>query len=162
MVNLLSKKQSRLHEAENGFSGIIQIPVDSKELEATWVMPAEAEGIVLFAHGSGSSRHRWSRGDPRLAPLAVGYFGGSTGAAAALVAAARLPGLVGAVVARGGRVDLAADVLPAVAVPTLLIVGGHDHVVLDLNQRALAQLAGERELLVVPGALEQVAAGRHA
>ena len=57
MVKLLSKKQTRLHEAENGFSGIIQIPVDSKELEATWVMPAEAEGIVLFAHGSGSSRH---------------------------------------------------------------------------------------------------------
>ena len=57
MVKLLSKKQTRLHEAEDGFSGIIQIPVDSKELEATWVMPAEAEGIVLFAHGSGSSRH---------------------------------------------------------------------------------------------------------
>lgn len=198
----------------------VLIPVERVLLEGTLALPAQAAGLVLFAHGSGSSRHsprnravarvlqraglatllfdlltlpeeradaedghlrfdigllgrrligatRWSREDPRLAPLGVGYFGGSTGAAAAVVAAAQLPGIVGAVVARGGRVDLAAEALRAVAAPTLLIVGGNDRLVLDLNRRALAQLAGERELLVVPGAthlfeepgaLEQVAA----
>jgi putative phosphoribosyl transferase len=99
------------------------------------------------------------------APL--GYFGASTGAAAALVAAADLGDRVGAVVSRGGRPDLAADRLPEVAAPTLLIVGGADDVVLDLNRRAAAAMRAEVELAVVPdathlfeepGALERVAA----
>lgn len=83
--------------------------------------------------------------------LATGLFGASTGAAAALVAAGRSAG-VGAVVSRGGRPDLAADALPAVTAPTLLIVGGLDTQVLELNRAALERLAGEKELAVVPGA----------
>lgn len=98
--------------------------------------------------------------------LAIGYFGASTGAAAALIAAAQLPDDVGAVVSRGGRPDLAGDVLPRVQAPTLLIVGGDDHVVIALNQQAYDQLRATKELAVVPGAthlfeepgtLEQVA-----
>jgi putative phosphoribosyl transferase len=108
---------------------------------------------------------RWAHEDPELGGLGVGYFGASTGAAAALVAAAELPGQVGAVVSRGGRPDLAGPRLKQVEAPTLLIVGGHDAVVLDLNRSALEQLGGPAELEVVPqathlfeepGALEQV------
>jgi dienelactone hydrolase len=84
--------------------------------------------------------------------LAIGYFGASTGAAAALMAAAELGGAIGAVVSRGGRPDLAMAALPRVRAPTLLIVGGDDDVVIELNRQAYAQLRGIRELKIVPGA----------
>ena len=164
-------------------------------------VPEGAKGIVVFAHGSGSSRlsprnqlvarglneaglatllfdlllpdeaedrHNvfdipllasrleealdWIHGNDRLASFTVGLFGASTGAAAALVAAAHRPDAVSAVVSRGGRPDLAADLLPRVKAPTLLIVGGYDDVVIELNQRALDLLACEKRLEIVPGA----------
>ncbi len=164
-------------------------------------VPENAPGIVVFAHGSGSSRHsprnryvagvlneaglgtllfdlltpeeeadranvfdigllagrlaevtRWLRAQPRAAGAAVGYFGASTGAAAALWAAAEPGAGIAAVVSRGGRPDLARPRLAAVTAPTLLIVGGRDEVVLDLNQRAQAELRCENGLAVVPGA----------
>ena len=87
-----------------------------------------------------------------MSPLAIGYFGASTGAAAALIAAAARPSTVRAVVSRGGRPDLAAQALARVAAPTLLIVGGNDPAVLDLNRRALKQMTCEKRLEVVPGA----------
>ena len=95
----------------------------------------------------------WVRGHRELAHFPVGLFGASTGAAAALVAAARLPGgTVGAVVSRGGRPDLAAEALALVSCPTLLIVGGQDDVVIGLNERARAQMRCPTELVIVPGA----------
>jgi len=95
----------------------------------------------------------WLAAHPPTRGLRVGLFGASTGGGAALVAAAREPGKVGAVVSRGGRPDLAGDALPAALCPTLLVVGGDDDVVLDLNRQALARLgAPVRELVVVPGA----------
>jgi len=164
-------------------------------------MPDQARGIVVFAHGSGSSRHsprnryvasvlneaglgtllfdlltpeeerdranvfdiellagrlievtRWLRTQPQAARTAVGYFGASTGAAAALWSAAEPGSGIAAVVSRGGRPDLARPRLAAVAAPTLLIVGGNDEVVLDLNRRAQAGLRCENQLAVVPGA----------
>jgi putative phosphoribosyl transferase len=95
---------------------------------------------------------QWAREQPSTRPLAVGYFGASTGAAAALRAAAASSSAIGAVVSRGGRPDLAEDALPHVRAPTLLIVGGNDKVVLDLNRQAYARLACEKNLVVVPGA----------
>lgn len=109
---------------------------------------------------------RWLGNGGETQGLPLGYFGASTGAGAALVAAARDPGRVGAVVSRGGRPDLAWDDLPDVEAPTLLIVGGRDDVVIDLNQKALAALRCEKKLEIIPGAthlfaepgtLEQVA-----
>ena len=164
-------------------------------------IPENPRGIVVFAHGSGSSRHSprnryvaevlnqaglatllfdlltpaeernranvfdieglagrlvdvtgWLASDPDTASLPVGYFGASTGAGAALVAATDPSVKVRAVVSRGGRPDLAGRYLAAVAAPTLLIVGGRDEVVLELNRRAQAAIPGECELTVVPGA----------
>jgi dienelactone hydrolase len=109
---------------------------------------------------------RWLSALAETRNLRVGYFGSSTGAAAALMAAARMGEEVGAVVSRGGRPDLAGDALPLVKAPTLLIVGGHDETVIELNQDAYARLRCEKELRVIPGAthlfeepgaLEQVA-----
>jgi putative phosphoribosyl transferase len=94
----------------------------------------------------------WLSQEPAIRSLRLGYFGASTGAGAALMAAARKPATVGAVVSRGGRPDLAMDYLPAVQAPTLLIVGGYDDVVLELNRRALRLLRCPKELVVVPGA----------
>ena len=94
----------------------------------------------------------WLAADRRTAGFPVGLFGASTGGGAALVAAARRPAGVGAVVSRGGRPDLAGPALAEVLAPTLLIVGGEDTVVLDLNRRALAELRGEKRLEIVPGA----------
>jgi putative phosphoribosyl transferase len=171
------------------------------EVRGHLTVPEAARGVVLFAHGSGSSRHSprnrfvagllndaglatllfdlltadeerdrsnvfdvallagrlvdatdWVRRQPRLADLPIGYFGASTGAAAALVAAARPGADVAAVVSRGGRPDLAGPALPAVEIPTLLIVGGEDHVVLGLNRDARARLGGPSALTIIPGA----------
>jgi putative phosphoribosyl transferase len=119
--------------------------------------PAEAEDrrnvfdIALLADRLRAAADWLARG-AATRPLRLGYFGASTGSAAALVAAARQPEAVGAVVSRGGRPDLAWDDLPAVAAPTLLIVGGADEQVLDLNRRALERLHCPKELVVVPGA----------
>lgn len=172
-------------------------------LSGELTIPSSAPGVVLFAHGSGSSRHSprnqfvartirkaglgtllfdlltrdeeavdtytrhlrfdiqllaerlvnatsWLKGE--LDHTHVGYFGASTGAAAALVAAAELGAIVGAVVSRGGRPDLAADSLPLVKAPTLLVVGGLDYPVIKMNQTAYAQLRCEKEVEIVPGA----------
>ncbi|MFI7300966.1 phosphoribosyltransferase family protein [Streptomyces sp. NPDC050121] len=170
-------------------------------LRGQLTVPEGATGVVLFAHGSGSSRHSprnrfvaaglnraglgtllfdllteeeeidranvfdtgllarrladatgWLRGQPETEGLAVGYFGASTGAAAALWAAGEPGARIAAVVSRGGRPDLAGPRLPAVTAPTLLIVGGHDELVLELNRDAQARLRCENRLAVVPGA----------
>jgi pimeloyl-ACP methyl ester carboxylesterase len=107
----------------------------------------------------------WARGQPELAPLRFGYFGSSTGAAAALVAAALHPDLIHAMVSRGGRPDLAGPILARVQAPTLLLVGGRDIGVLELNEEALARLEGLKDIRIIPnathlfeepGALEEV------
>jgi len=177
--------------------------VGSRRLPGTLRMPANAFGLVIFAHGSGSSRNsprnvqvaealhelglatllfdllepaeeainhrakvfdiellaarvvdaiRWCRRVPALHELPLGLFGASTGAAAALLAASQMRAEVAAVVSRGGRPDLAGKALPFVTAPTLLIVGGHDHSVLQLNQEAFALLRCVKELQVIPGA----------
>ncbi len=95
---------------------------------------------------------RWLGGQASVATLPLGLFGASTGAAAALVAAAKLPRQIGAVVSRGGRPDLAGDALEKVQAPTLLIVGGADFGVIELNEQALARLRGSKALEIVPGA----------
>jgi predicted phosphoribosyltransferase/dienelactone hydrolase len=183
----------------------VSIPSGAVRLEGELVVPAGAEGIVLFAHGSGSSR--WSARNRRVAAalhearvatllfdlltaeeeaedrqtarwrfdipflserlmaatvwasqqraiegLPIGYFGASTGAAAALVAAARFGEAIRAVVSRGGRPDLAGAALPRVLAPTLLIVGSRDEQVLSLNRAALAVLRCPKQLILVPGA----------
>ena len=94
----------------------------------------------------------WLKDNAGTRKLGIGYFGASTGAAAALIAAAERPDIVAAIVSRGGRPDLAGKVLPRVKAPTLLIVGGHDFPVIEINQEALAKLNVEKELAVVPGA----------
>ena len=94
----------------------------------------------------------WVAAHEPTASLPIGVFGASTGAAAALMAAAARPAIVRAVVSRGGRPDLAADALPDVVAPTLLIVGGRDGVVIDLNQQAFDQLTHEKDMKIVPGA----------
>jgi putative phosphoribosyl transferase len=184
----------------------VRIDMDSVSLAGRLTIPQNAGGIVLFVHGSGSSRHSprnqfvaeilqakgtatllfdlltageeylgqrtaslrfdidlltwrlvgvtaWTKRNPLTQGLRIGYFGASTGAAAALAAAARLQQSVAAVVSRGGRPDLAADALGLVRAPTLLIVGSRDETVLELNRLALAQLRSpEKELVIVPGA----------
>jgi putative phosphoribosyl transferase len=179
--------------------------VQAAGLEGELIVPAPATGVVIFAHGSGSSRHsprnryvagmlnqgglatllidllsaaeqtvdqqtaqlrfdipfladrlvaitRWLSHQPQAAGLKFGYFGASTGAGAALVAAADLPDLIHAVVSRGGRPDLAGDALERVQAPTLAIVGGADPVVLHLNRKALARLHCPNRLHIIPGA----------
>ena len=186
---------------ENRFDQIVRIPANGINLEGALVIPSEARGIVLFAHGSGSSRHsprnnfvaqvlhkagmgtllmdlltqeedsvyqnrfdidlltwrleratQWLVDPPQSASLAIGYFGASTGAAAALQAAATFGPSIGAVVSRGGRPDLAMSALDRVQSPTLLIVGGLDDIVIDLNRQAYAKLKSEKHLAIVPGA----------
>jgi putative phosphoribosyl transferase len=201
------------------FEGPVEIPQEDGVVHADVVVPDGAAGLVVFAHGSGSSRHSsrnrqvaaalngrglatmlmdlltveeedaerrgarlrfdigllagrlvaavdWARRQEWARDLAVGYFGASTGGGAALVAAARQPDVIGAVVSRGGRPDLAGDALPGVRAPTLLIVGGRDEPVIGMNREAMARLRAEHRLEIVPGAthlfeepgtLEQVA-----
>ena len=181
---------------------LVNIPVDQISLEGELVLPEDTSSIVLFAHGSGSSRFSprnnyvasilqqagigtllfdlltheedrnydtrfdidlltrrllaataWIRKEPSIQSFRIGYFGASTGAAAALQAAAQLDGKISAVVSRGGRPDLAGSAaLTKVSAPTLLIVGGHDDVVIMLNRDAYVQLNCEKELTIVPGA----------
>lgn len=208
----LSKQENRNME--------VQIPVGSIYLNGNLDIPERAKGIVVFAHGSGSSRFssrnryvaqelqkeglatllfdlltaeeeridmvtahlrfdidllanrlvsvtNWLLSNPKTANLNIGYFGASTGAAAALIAAKEHSNIIKAVVSRGGRPDLAERALPDVKAPTLLIVGGEDYQVIEMNQWALDLLKVEqKELKIVPGAthlfeepgtLEQVA-----
>ena len=189
-----SSEESRAGRSASLALGPVLLPGDL-------VVPAEAIGVVAFAHGSGSSRRsprnvqvarrlndagvgtllfdllmpeegedranvfdiallaerlegaaRWLREQPETAGAPVGFFGASTGAAAALVAASRLGSEVSAIVSRGGRPDLAGDALPHVSAPTLLIVGGNDIQVLALNREAEWRLRCEKRLDVVPGA----------
>jgi dienelactone hydrolase len=197
----------------------VHIPAADITIEGDLVAPSTATGLVIFAHGSGSSRFSrrnravadvlstggfatllldlltreeeavdqrtgqfrfdierlaarviaaidWTGTQRALAPLPIGCFGASTGAAAALMAAAARPLRVRAVISRGGRPDLAGDALPRVEAPTLLIVGGHDEPVIDLNEEARRRLRATAQTVIVPGAthlfeepgaLEQVA-----
>lgn len=179
----------------------VKIPVGGIVLEGTLSVPTGAVGIVLFAHGSGSSRFsprnmfvaeelekagiatllldlltekedevyetrfdigllterlgevvRWLKEELEMKDLAVGLFGASTGAAAALQVAAGFPSCIAAVVSRGGRPDLAMKELGKVSAPTLLIVGGKDFDVIELNEQALAALSCEKKMEIVPGA----------
>jgi dienelactone hydrolase len=197
----------------------VKVQAGGVVLEGDLGLPPGAQGVVLFAHGSGSgrksSRNRyvaqvlrnaglatllldllteaeevvdartahlrfdipllaerlegaaeWLRGHDATRDLPIGLFGASTGGGAALVAAARWPEAIAAVVSRGGRPDLAGDALPLVQAPTLMIVGGNDEPVIALNRQAYARMTAPRELVIVPGAthlfeepgtLEQVA-----
>jgi dienelactone hydrolase len=184
---------------------LVRVPAGAVALEGDLCVPTAAHGVVLFAHGSGSSRHSprnryvaralneaglatllvdlltaeeeaidlrtahlrfdigllarrlvdatdWLAQQPATRGFAIGYFGASTGGGAALVAAAERPGAVGAVVSRGGRPDLAGPALSRVRAPTLLIVGGNDVPVIEMNRAALEQLGAEKRLEIVPGA----------
>ncbi len=189
-------------DGKNGGERIETVQIPPLRLEGSLGLPAlQAAGLILFAHGSGSSRHSprnnfvaaalrqaglatllfdllseaeaedranvfdiglladrlvaataWARSFTKTRSLPIGYFGASTGAAAALVAAARLGYGIGAVVSRGGRPDLAGDALPRVKAPTLLIVGGRDLEVIALNREALRSLRCESKIEIVPNA----------
>lgn len=196
---------SSLPYADDALERTVSLRAGNVDLEGTLGIPENARGIVLFAHGSGSSRFSprnrfvarvlrdgglgtllldllspeeeridemtrhlrfdipmladrlvaaidWLAEQPATRELKVGLFGASTGGGAALVAAAKRPERVGAVVSRGGRPDLAADALPVVKAPTLLVVGGHDDVVIELNGQAKRQMRAEVRLQIVPGA----------
>lgn len=198
MANIATVKSDGRIEA-------VEIPVASATLNADLSVPASASGLVIFAHGSGSSRFSTRNREvaqflarrgfatllldlltaqeeridvettefrfdiPRLGPrvsaaadwvatrtdigaLPIGCFGASTGSAAALIAAAERPQRIAAVVSRGGRPDLAGDALRRVKAPTLLIVGGDDEPVIELNRVAMRQMSGHVELEIVPGA----------
>jgi putative phosphoribosyl transferase len=189
-----------------GESRAVSVAVGDATLNGDLVVPSQARGVVLFAHGSGSSRHSprnqfvarelqtgglatllidlltpeeetvdlrtrhfrfdirlladrligaidWLVAQPATRDLRIGLFGASTGAAAALVAAAERPEAAGAVISRGGRPDLAGrEALRAVAAPTLLIVGEFDPEVIELNRAASAEIGAIKDLVIVPGA----------
>jgi putative phosphoribosyl transferase len=183
----------------------VQIHAGRAVLSGNLNIPKDASALVLFAHGSGSSRHsprnqfvartlndaglatllfdlltqeeealdlrtrehrfniqllaerlshatKWTKAQEQMRDLRIGYFGSSTGGAAALVAAADNPGEVGTVVSRGGRPDLAGQALPKVQAPTLLIVGGNDDIVIELNEQARDRMRCEVKLEIIPGA----------
>ncbi|MGB8476540.1 MAG: hypothetical protein WCE61_20860 [Candidatus Acidiferrum sp.] len=184
----------------------VLIEAGKATLEGTLTLPTGTKGLVLFAHGSGSSRHsprnryvaeilqshhigtllfdllthreeavdqysgefrfnipflakrlayatRWVKSGADTKDFELSYFGASTGAGAALMAAAELPGVISSIVSRGGRPDLAGAALAIVHVPTLLIVGGHDEEVINLNRQALAHLSSsDKKLVIIPGA----------
>jgi len=187
--------------ATNHLEQLVHIPIDSIKLEGSLALPRQSLGLVVFAHGSGSSRFsprnnfvarvlreagigtllmdllteeedtvyqtrfnidllterlllatRWLQEQHLTKNLVIGYFGASTGAAAALKAAAAEGSKIGAVVSRGGRPDLAKEALVLVQSPTLLIVGGNDDIVIELNREAYARLKGKKQLVIVPGA----------
>jgi putative phosphoribosyl transferase len=191
---------------QDGVKREVSIEAEGATLEGTLVLPSGADGLVLFAHGSGSGRHsprnryvaqvlhskriatllfdlltrkeesidqytgelrfdipflakrligatKWTMSSPDTRDLKIGYFGASTGAGAALAAAAELPDIIFAVVSRGGRPDLAKRALGGVRAPTLLIVGGDDEPVISMNQEALAKLScADKKLVIIPGA----------
>ena len=151
----------------NAGLGTLLIDLLTRDEETIDLQTAELRfDIRLLAERLGSVTD-WLSGEPSAATLSVGYFGASTGAAAALIAASDRPERVRAIVSRGGRPDLAGPVLPRVRQPTLLIVGGDDDVVIELNRQALRELSGIKQMMIVPGAthlfeepgaLEQVAA----
>ena len=192
---------TKLAVKETHFHALVAIPVNGIKLDGMLVVPVRAKGVVLFVHGSGSSRlsprnnlvagnlneagygtllidlltkqedatyenrfdidlltwrlervTQWLMEEPHCSALDIGYFGASTGAAAALNAAATLGSAIGAVVSRGGRPDLAMDALPNVQSPTLLIVGGMDEVVIELNRQAYEKLQAKKHLAIVEGA----------
>ena len=200
-IGLLRQAWQATDSAEDDTGSARQIQVPPLGLLGDLRLPADPRGLVLFAHGSGSSRHSprnravaealgaqgfatllldllksgeaadrrnvfdipllaerlvevalWISGEPDIADLPLGLFGASTGAGAALLAAAEIPGRISAIVSRGGRPDLAGPRLADVRAPTLLIVGGNDRQVLDLNRQALAALTCEKLLRIVPGA----------
>jgi putative phosphoribosyl transferase len=133
-------------------------PVESEDRQKVFDIDLLADRLLLAK--------AWLTHDPRTTRLRIGYFGASTGAGAALQAAAREPASIAAVVSRGGRPDLAEPYLSRVIAPTLLIVGGHDEPVIEMNREAYTQLRCEKEIIIVPGAthlfeergtLEQVA-----
>jgi putative phosphoribosyl transferase len=179
----------------------VRIAGDNVSLQGDLIVPHQPKGIVLFAHGSGSSRLStrnrfvaevlqkggigtllfdlltpeedtdyqqrfdipllsrrlilatdWLSGYPEMSHFPFGYFGASTGAPAALIAAAEMENDIKCVVSRGGRPDLAMEILEQVRTPTLLIVGGRDDQVLEWNRQALEKLAGPKKLAIVPGA----------
>jgi putative phosphoribosyl transferase len=183
----------------------VRIPAGRATLDGNLTIPDEATALILFVHGSGSSRHSprnqfvartlnnaglatllfdlftseeeaidsrtaelrfninllaerlvhatiWAKQQNQMRDLRIGYFGSSTGGGAALVAAAQVPRDVAAVVSRGGRPDLAGEALPKVQTPTLLIVGGNDDIVIELNEQARDQMRCEVKLEIVPGA----------
>ncbi len=119
-------------------------PDEERERSNVFDIPLLAERLVDVVH--------WIDNDPELARLPLGLFGASTGAAAALVAAAQLGSRVGAVVSRGGRPDLAGAALERVTAPTLLIVGGLDYDVIELNEQAFAHLTAPKAIEIIPGA----------
>ena len=149
-------------------AGLATLLIDllTRQEEVVDLQTAELRFDIRLLAGRLGEVTDWLAGEPATAALSIGYFGASTGAAAALMAAGDRPQTVRAIVSRGGRPDLAMPVLPRIQQPTLLIVGGADEVVIDLNRQALAALAGTKELVIVPGAthlfeepgaLEQVA-----
>ena len=132
--------------------GTLLIDLLTEEEESVDLETAELRFNIPLLAGRLGGVTKWLRNEPLMSTVRVGYFGASTGAAAALIAAADRPQLVGAIVSRGGRPDLAGPSLGRVHQPTLLIVGGADELVLDLNKRALDELAGLKQLAIVPGA----------
>ncbi|EKU96449.1 dienelactone hydrolase-like enzyme [Leptolyngbya sp. PCC 7375] len=204
---------------KNNNEHLVSVQAGEVTLSGNLVIPTGAQGIVLFAHGSGSSRHsprnrhvakvlndaglatllfdlltsqedvidrqnchlrfdigllasrlkgatNWLSQNPATRMLNIGYFGASTGSAAALIAAAEQPDDIRAVVSRGGRPDLAGTALTRIQAPTLLVVGSNDPIVIDLNQDAFQRISSEKQLKIIPGAthlfeepgtLEQVA-----
>ena len=150
-------------------AGLATLLIDllTRREEVVDVQTAELRFDIRLLAGRLGDVTDWLAGEPATAALSIGYFGASTGAAAALVAAADRLQTVRAIVSRGGRPDLAMPMLPRIQQPTLLIVGGADEVVIDLNRQALDALGGIKRLVIVPGAthlfeepgaLEQVAA----
>lgn len=139
-------------ELRNGCMGTLLVDLLSEEEEREDLRTRELRFDIALLAGRMVQIVDWVRAEPATAKLPVGLFGASTGAAAALIAAARKPKAVHAVVSRGGRPDLAAEHLPNVRAATLLIVGERDPQVLKLNRQALERLAGPKELSVVPGA----------
>jgi putative phosphoribosyl transferase len=194
-----------MNAADSVHTSAIRIPAREIAIEGDLAVPPAATGLVIFAHGSGSSRFSrrnravadvlvtggfatllldlltreeeamdqhtgqfrfdverlaervvaaidWAGEQRTLAPLPIGVFGASTGAAAALMAAAARPSRVRAVISRGGRPDLAGDALPRVEAPTLFIVGGHDEPIVELNEEARRRLRVQAQTTIVPGA----------
>ncbi|XHH10407.1 MAG: dienelactone hydrolase family protein [Candidatus Bathyarchaeia archaeon] len=136
---------------DNGFATLL-IDLLTTEEEEIDVSTAEYRFNIGLLAERLIAATEWLKIDPSTKNMAFGYFGASTGAAAALIAAAKLPSEIKAVVSRGGRPDLAVDFLGQVNAPTLLIVGGDDTDVIELNQQALDMMTAEKKLVIVPGA----------